>query len=254
MTQPHKLCQFLDWDSSFFQIQVGKVNQTHLDPESVQAILTWCQEQQIDCLYFLAASDDPQTIRLAEAHRFQMVEIRMIMERRLKDWKRAAFHNTEANVNIRHPKPEDIPALEKIAALSYTDSRFYFDQGFDPQKWQDYYSTWVRKSCLGAADLALVAEKDSVVVGYITGNISKDNPREGIYELTGVAPEARRSGVGQELFCRGLDWYADRGVETVWLATQGRNVPTQRMVQRNGFITRSCQIYYHKWFSWTQEE
>lgn len=253
MTQENNLCQFLEWDSNFFQIRIGKVNQTHLDKESAQEIMDWCRIQKIDCLYFLANSDDPNTIRLAEKNHFQMVEIRLIMERSLKDWVPASRQKKDPSITIRYPEPKDLPVLEKIAAFSYIDSRFYFDQGFDPLKWQTYYSTWVRKSCQGGADLALVAEKDGLVVGYITGNLNKGNPQEGIYELTGVAPDARRSGVGQELFRSGLDWYVEHGVNTVWLATQGRNIPTQRMIQRNGFITRACQIYYHKWFSSQKE-
>jgi GNAT superfamily N-acetyltransferase len=249
MTPPKDLCQFLDWDSEFFQIRVGKVTQNHLDPEAVALILDWCDKQQIDCLYFLANSDEASTIRLAEENHFKMVEIRMIMERSLKNWDPTLRATKDPSILIRFPEPRDFPALEKIAAFSYVDSRFYFDPGFDPQKWQAYYSTWVKQSCQGGADLALIAEKDGVTVGYITGNLNKDNPYEAIYELTGVAPEARRSGVGQELFRSGLDWFVDHGAESVWLATQGRNIPTQRMVQRNGFITRACQIYYHKWFS-----
>jgi GNAT superfamily N-acetyltransferase len=84
-------------------------------------------------------------------------------------------------------------------------------------------------------------------VGYITGQVDQARD-EGMYELTGVKESARRLGVGQELFRAGLDWYVQAGIRSVWLATQGRNVPTQRMIQRNGFITRACQLYYHKWF------
>ncbi|HSQ25739.1 MAG TPA: GNAT family N-acetyltransferase [Anaerolineales bacterium] len=252
MTHHPDLCQFLEWDSNFFQLRIGRVTQNHLKIEDIKTILDWCKDHRIDCLYFLAASDHPDTIRLAEQNDFQMVEIRLIMERSLKDWQPGNRVIKDTSITIRHPEPQDLAILEEIAAFSYVDSRYYFDQGFDPQKWQAYYATWVKKSCQGEADLALVAEKDGIVVGYITGNINKENPEEGIYELTGVAPEARRSGVGQELFRSGLDWFVEHGVVSVWLATQGRNIPTQRMIQRNGFITRACQIYYHKWFSQTQ--
>lgn len=249
MTHHADLCQFLDWDSSFFKQRIARVNHQHLDPEILKNIDAWCKANQIDCLYFLAVSDDPQTIRLAEQNQFQMVEIRLIMGRSLKDWRTVSEPSGASNLRIRRPEDRDIPILQEIAANSYIDSRFYFDNRFDPEKWQEYYATWVKKSCSGAADLALVAEMDRVAVGYITGNINKDNPKEGIYELTGVAPSARRAGVGQELFRRGLDWYAEQGIDHVWLATQGRNVATQRMIQRNGFITEACQIYYHKWFT-----
>ncbi len=85
------------------------------------------------------------------------------------------------------------------------------------------------------------------MIGYITGLVDKEN-NTGIYELTGVRESARRSGVGQELFRSGLDWYVRNNVPSIWVATQGRNVTTQRMIQRHGFLTKSCQLYYHKWF------
>ena len=58
MNQLNTLCQFLDWDSNFFQIRVAKINQNHLDHESIKKITDWAKQQNIDCLYFLAASDD----------------------------------------------------------------------------------------------------------------------------------------------------------------------------------------------------
>jgi GNAT superfamily N-acetyltransferase len=127
------------------------------------------------------------------------------------------------------------------------DSRYYFDQNFSEEKWQSFYATWVKKSCEGGADLALVAEKDGDVVGYITGLVDQEK-NQAIYELTGVRESARRFGVGQELFRSGLDWFVNHSLDYIWVATQGRNVTTQRMILRHGFLTKSCQIYYHKWF------
>jgi GNAT superfamily N-acetyltransferase len=241
-------CQFLQWDTDFFGHRIARVNGQRLDRDCVEAIYAWCEDQAIECLYFLAASDDPQTIRLAEDHDFRLVEVRISLERSLKDWDPETRPKAAEDVFVRPVRPEDIPILQGIAGHSYIDSRFYFDKCFPQEKWQAYYETWVRKSCEGGADLALVAEKDGQVVGYITGLVSKDKP-QGQYELTGVEPAVRRAGVGQELFRSGLDWYVRSGVEYIWVDTQGRNVVTQRMIQRHGFLTRSCQLYYHKWFS-----
>lgn len=241
-------CQFLEWDTDFFDRRIARVNGHQLDERLLESIYAWCENQAIECLYFLADSDDPITIRLAEGHNFSLVEIRLNMERSLKDWNPAARPRGSKDIHVRPTQPGDIPLLLEIARTSYVDSRFYFDACFPEDKWQSYYQTWVRKSCEGGADLALTAELNGEVVGYITGNVDKEG-KEGIYELTGVKESARRAGVGQELFRSGLDWYVQKGVEYIWLATQGRNVSTQRMVQRDGFITRSCQIYYHKWFN-----
>jgi GNAT superfamily N-acetyltransferase len=175
------------------------------------------------------------------------VEVRLTFERWLKNWDPQTRPREAEGVLIRQAQPRDIPALQEIASNSYVDSRYYFDKRFSERQWQEYYRTWVEKSCSGGAELALTAEKGGEVLGYITGQVDHEKG-EGIYELTGVKESARRLGVGQELFRSGLDWYVGAGVGYIWVATQGRNVPTQRMIQRNGFITRSCQLYYHKWF------
>jgi dTDP-4-amino-4,6-dideoxy-D-galactose acyltransferase len=248
MNEPKAPCQFLDWDTGFFGHRIARVNGTRLDPVFLKAVLDWCQVQEIECLYFLAESNDPQTVWLAQDHDFSLVEIRITLERSLLDWNpdtrpRAA----EEGVIIRHVEPADIPVLQDIASTSYVDSRYYFDRHFTEENWQSYYATWVKKSCSGGADLALAAVKDGEVIGYITGLVDKEN-NTGIYELTGVRDSARRSGVGQELFRSGLDWYARNGLPSIWVATQGRNVATQRMIQRHDFLTKSCQFYFHKWF------
>jgi len=32
------------------------------------------------------------------------------------------------------------------------------------------------------------------------------------------------------------------------VVTQGRNLAAQRLYQRNGFVTASLQLWYHRWF------
>jgi GNAT superfamily N-acetyltransferase len=60
---------------------------------------------------------------------------------------------------------------------------------------------------------------------------------------------SRGFGIGHELFASGLDWYLREGVDRIFVNTQARNIPTQRMIQRHGFISKSVQLYYHKWFT-----
>lgn len=241
-------CLFLPWDTDFFGFRIARVNGSGLDHKTMGSINEWCKLNNIDCLYFLANADDRQSIRMVEDQRFRLVEVRLNLERWLKDWDPETRPKAAEDVLIRGVKAEDIPTLQEIARTSYIDSRYYFDEHFSEAKWQAYYATWVKNSCEGKAELALVAEKGGETVGYITGVLSKGKP-EAQYELTGVRESVRHSGVGQELFRSGLDWYVRHGIEYVWLSTQGRNVVTQRMVLRHGFLPKSCQLYYHKWFT-----
>lgn len=241
------ICQFLDWDTTFFGSRIARLNAARLTSDSLNEALEWCKSEQIDCLYFLADSDDPPTIWLAEQNQFHLVEIRYTLERSLKDWNPETRPRAAEQVVIRDALTQDIPMLQEIARLSYVDSRYYFDRHFGEEQWAGYYATWVKNSVEGGADLRLVAEQDGEILGYITGLVDWEK-NQGIYELTGVKSESRRSGVGQELFRSGLDWYVHHGVADLWVATQGRNLTTQRMIQRHGFLSRSCQLYYHKWF------
>lgn len=248
MTQTEP-CQFLPWDTDFFRRRIGRINSTQLDDKLVESIYAWSENNHIECLYFMAEAEDIDTIRLAEDLGFRLVEIRLSMERSLKDWNPAARLRNSPGVIIRQGTATDIPRLQEIARHSYYDSRFYFDRCFSEENWSSYYATWVKKSFEGGAQIALVAEHQGQIIGYITGLIDKHDPTKGQYELTGVDPATRNLGAGNELFRSGLDEYVRSGVQYVWLATQGRNIATQRMVQRNGFVTRSCQLYFHKWFS-----
>lgn len=240
-------CQFLEWDTEFFERRIARVVDTHLNAERMQAILEWCSDRRIECLYFPADLDERQTIRLAEEHGFHLVEVRLNYETSLKSWDPQTRPRQAEGLSVRPGSPQDVPAIQEIAKNSYVNSRFYFDENFSQAQWQNYYRAWVKKSFEGGAELALVAEAEGEILGYITGLVTGE--KEGWYELTGVKEGSRRSGIGHELFRSGLDWYVQHGIEYLWVSTQGRNLPTQRMIQRHGFISRSCQLYYHKWFN-----
>lgn len=237
----------LDWDTNFFGHRIGRWNSSSLTATGLAELEAWRQANGVECVYYVASAEDRDTVVLAEEHGFHLVEVRLIYERKLANWDPERRPCEAPTVRVRTARPEDIPALQEIAKNSYVGSRFYFDRKFKEEQWQAYYQFWIKKSVEGGADLALTAEIDGEIVGYITGLVDKEK-NEGIYELTGVKDSARRHGVGQELFRSGIDWYVRNGVPYMWLATQGRNIPTQRMIQRDGFITRACQLYYHKWY------
>ena len=40
-----------------------------------------------------------------------------------------------------------------------------------------------------------------------------------------------------------------RKIKKLYVVTQGRNIRAQRLYQKNGFIIKSSEIWYHKWVS-----
>jgi GNAT superfamily N-acetyltransferase len=239
-----ELCQYLEWDSGFFQRRIARVTGNRLSRDMMDPIMNWCELHRIDCLYFLADSDDGTTIRLAEDNAFRCVDIRMTLERRL-----------EANLPLDEKMPQgiirpfvaqDVAALRAIARNGYRDSRFFFDPNFSPALASALYETWITKSCNGYADTVLAAEIQGQPVGYISCHLS----REGIGQigLAGVSPDWEGGGIGRALLNASLGWFAGRGATRVVVVTQGRNYRAQRLYQAGGFLTKAVQLWYHCWF------
>jgi dTDP-4-amino-4,6-dideoxy-D-galactose acyltransferase len=241
------LCQFLDWDSEFFQRRIARVTVNRLDIIAVHEVMTWCELNAIDCLYFLGDLEDKTTIQVAEENGFRLVDIRITLDTRIEE--PLKFDSDKLAISIRPSTPDDIAALRAIARVSHCDSRFYYDLHFPQSRCDDLYEMWIEKSCNGYADTVIVAEVDDQIAGYISCQITDPHLAVGQIGLVAVGPEARGMGIGYELVRESLRWFSKHQVQQVIVVTQGRNSKAQRLYQRCGFLTRSVQAWYHRWYS-----
>lgn len=246
MNSSEKICQFLTWDSDFFGQRIARLSRTRLTPATVAEADAWCVEQCIDCLYFLADSNDDETVRLAENHGFHLVDLRLTLTRRIAPQQQVF---TSAHDCIRFCRDFDIPFLKDIARSNHLDTRFYFDRNFQRSKCDELYSVWIENSCNGFADAVLVVGQNDVAAGYLTCHLKEKN--SGQIGLVGIGPSSQGKGFGAKLIEESLRWFAAQGVEQVEVVTQGRNVPAQRLYQKNGFCTASIGLWYHKWYRTT---
>lgn len=237
-------CRYLDWDSEFFGLRIARYTDNRLSEEALVQLSHWCNEESIDCLYFLADGDDELTVRLAELRGFRFVDIRITLDTVVDGGGRSRRHLPRGS--IRQSAAEDLPALQAIARVSHRQSRFYFDSSFASEQCDALYGTWIEKSCAGFADVVLVSNHHQQPTGYVTCHLTDEG--EGAIGLLGVAPGGRGKGIGTELLNSALDWFSDQHVNTVTVVTQGRNISAQRLYQRNGFRTQSSQLWYHLWF------
>jgi dTDP-4-amino-4,6-dideoxy-D-galactose acyltransferase len=239
-----KICQFLEWDSQFFGKKIAKVTDNFLTPETTSVILNWCESHEIDCLYFLADSNDATTIRLAEANGFRFVDIRLTFERYVDTG--LVPNNGDFSGSIRSNTASDIPALRDIARLNHRDSRFYFDSNFYLSQCDALYKTWIDQSCRGYADAVLVVTIKDQPVGYISCHLRGQS--RGQIGLLGIDAKHRGKGLGRHLVSAAFHWFNERDVAQVTVVTQGRNCPAQRLYQRCGFLTQKVELWYHRWF------
>jgi ribosomal protein S18 acetylase RimI-like enzyme len=241
-------CELLKWDTELFGFRIGRVCGDVLTQEQVQQIDAWCRRTRVRCLYFLSCVNDPNTIRLAEDNDFRLVDIRVTFRRGVAGISSNPISRMDCAAIVRRARPEDTRSLKRIARSNYRDTRFHFDINF-PRGLSDLlYETWIERSCEGYADEVLVAELDSMPVGYISCHLDADS-RSGRVGLLGVSNRARGLGIGRALVLSASEWFSARGIQEINLVTQGRNYAAQRLYQRCGFLTQSVQFWYHKWFA-----
>ena len=235
------LCSHLDWDSKFFGLRIARLERSRLEESVLAQATEWARQNRIDCLYFLADANDPQTARLAEQNQFLQVDVRLTFERRVPE----EALRTTGEPGVRAAREEDLAVLRRIAAQSHSDTRFYFDPHFDRARCDELYATWIENSLHGFAQGVLAAEQQGQPVGYVTLHLRGDEAQIG---LIAVASAAQGAGLGKRLVEESLEWARRRGARTMKVVTQGRNVPAQRLYQRRGFLTASFGLWYHKWF------
>jgi dTDP-4-amino-4,6-dideoxy-D-galactose acyltransferase len=243
-------CELLAWDSQHFGRVLARLVSPRLDRGLLSAVERWCAEHGVDGLYFLADPEHPPTAPLAEAAGFRLVDVRVTLGGALPA-AAGADGTGGAGIAIRPSRPEDVPALAAIAAVSHTDSRFYYDPHFPRERSDALYATWIERSCRGEmADAVLVAEVDGRPAGYITCRLPEaGGARRGEIGLLAAAAAARGRGVGSRLVAAALGWLAEQGAGRVSVVTQGRNVRAQRLYQRHGLVTERLELWFHRWFA-----
>ncbi len=229
-------CRVLPWDSEFFGRRIARLTGPHLRDGEMPNIVAWCRSERIKCLYFLAASDDAETLAAAQRNGFAWMDSRVTYERKSAAPLESVLVDS---VKIRPHREADIPALEQIARGAHTDSRFFFDAHFDRTRAAELYACWIRQAC--ANDHVVVAESASKPVGYLSCTSA------GEIGLVGVTNEWQGRGVGRALLAQGLRWFSAQGLDEICVVTQGRNVAAHRFYQNAGFRTRSVECWFHKW-------
>ena len=239
------LIRSLPWDSAHFGHRIARALPRRLDHAGCRQLEAACVDQNIDCLYFLADAADQATIACLQAGGFDFVDIRLTLENEVR-----SLLNIQPveGFRFRLGQAGDLEALLPIAGESYTMSRFYSDQRFNRDKASRMYQTWLGKAfAADNADVVIVAERDGQAVGYVVCHMRKP-PDEANLGLVGVADSARGMGCARGMLQFAGSWLWQRDFERVNVVTQAKNIAAQRTYQRCGFLTRSVELWFHKWF------
>lgn len=236
-------CENLPWDSDFFGIRIGRARANRATASLIIEIDSWSKAENVACVYFLADSSDPETLRLLQQNGYAFVDVRACFGQSVRDSNAAAQRQSWS---VREAKERDIPALRALAAKSHHQTRFYSDGRFPACKCDELYQVWIEKSCRGWAAQVFTCDGKNGPGAYLTCN--QPTPGVGEIGLVAVGEDLQGQGVGRSLVRHALSWFVASGTEQVEVTTQGCNVAAQRLYEECGFRVRSANFWFHKWF------
>jgi dTDP-4-amino-4,6-dideoxy-D-galactose acyltransferase len=242
MTDLGGLVRFLPWDSEHFGQRIARVLPSTLSTEEIQRLDAWCQEQRIDCLYFLSSDTGGPTLWSAQSHGFRLVDLRVTLLAKLDGLALPSFQSE----TISLASAADIPNLRSIATHNHLDSRFYADPHFERLKCDELYAIWIEKSVKDPNQRVFTYKPEGKALGYVS--TYKDESGNGFIGLVGIAKACQGQGIGTQLTNHCLRVLQAEGCTQVEIVTQGRNTRAIQLYEKCGFRLKSIQTWFHKWY------
>lgn len=143
---------------------------------------------------------------------------------------------------IRRGEARDADALGRLgAALMHThyafDARRFMAPGDDAEAG---YAQFLGLQLNDPESLVLVAEREGDIAGYVYAAIEPPSWKElrdtcgYIHDLL-VTDTARRTGMGEALLNRAIEWLREQGMPRVVLGSAAHNENARRLFERRGF-------------------
>ena len=236
------LARFLSWDSEFFGRQIAKVLPDSLTEEQIQSLDAWCQNQQIDCLYFLSAETGGPSISLVENNGFHLVDLRVTLSAKLDPLIIPAIQKE----SICLATDADVSDLRTIAAHNHVDSRFYADPHFERSKCDELYAIWIENAIKYPKQKVFTYKPEGQALGYVSYH--KDESNNAVIGLVGIAKECQGQGIATLLTNACLADMQLSACTQVEVVTQGRNTKAIQLYEKCGFRLKSNHTWFHKWY------
>ncbi len=216
----------LDWDSSFFGFEVGRLELPQRTELSL--LIANCPFRLI---YIF--SDEP-----VEFDGFALVDIKVEFAKCVRQ---VPFPDEVARFDSNK---HSYRTLLELALLSGKYSRFAKDSNFHRNEFAKLYKRWIDRSIESENIEVLIFEVNGITLGFVTLEIHSDAARIGLI-ATSVNHQGR--GVAQQLIAACENICVHLNISTLFVATQFANKPAMRLYIKTGFTVKRQQHIYHHW-------
>lgn len=231
---------FLDWDSHFFGLKIGRVNVNSQTISSLNSVLENAREQQYVLLYVFCESGVSVSQKVLHAYNGQFVDHKVIYEQTLN----GAYPAPKLPIQT-NDAADDRMGLYELAYQSGKYSRYHVDPNFGEATFQRLYRQWIDNSISGIlADEVFVHKTGQSITGFVTLKKMGDT---GVIGLIATEVNQRGKGIGTTLL-KHVKYHSENiGIARLEVATQRRNEMACRFYEKNQFCIKNASNVYHFW-------
>jgi len=216
------------------------------DAETLPATLGFCRDHGVEMLVARCAAERLDAAQAMEQAGGRLMDTLVYYARPLD----RPFPGDEAAKPVRLLRPEDVPAVRRVAAASFRGyfGHYHADSRLDRAKCDETYASWAERSCVdrNVASAVLVAEHQGQLAGFLT--LLRRGEEEQEIVLNGVDPSFQRHGLYRALVVEAMHQARAAGALRLVVSTQLINLGVQKTWARLGFELVRSYYTFHLWF------
>lgn len=218
----------LDWDSDFFNLEVGELNIDNSDSFELG---------NFDLIY--VKSNEKKEIELNGFEKTHS-EAKVVYYKNLVDFNQInnqVIELSEANYSLDE--------LNQLAFESGKHSRFKLDDRIDNRKFEELYELWVKNSINKSfADEVFVYLHETIIAGFVSYKVVDDYATVG---LIAVSKGYQGKGIGKELLYRVENELLKKGINELRIPTQEENHQACGFYEKLGYKKFETINISHYW-------
>lgn len=218
----------LQWDTDFWGIDI-----IHIDKSNDIDFVAITNNSYL--IQSLPNTDDLEFIHYLESNGFHFVESKVTLQ------KQKNLVKSTKNSNFRDLKSEDIEIYQDIFFdLFGQNSRYSM---FSNEKINEFYYIWIINSIRGLMDDKCIGYfMEDKLAGFVTYRIRNNIMIIGLF---GVIPEFQGKGISQILLNYIDNIAAKCNINSIKIATQGKNLKALNAYIKNGYNIYSIDHWYY---------
>ncbi len=229
------MVEYLDWDSNFFNLKIGKIENYNELKTNINII----DIESYDLIYFFNHSKSRNNI----VNGCVNVDIKITYSLPIKNFIPVTQQKNkiETKQNFTEKEKSD---LIKRTVESGIYSRFFIDKNFPNESFERLYEFWLISSLDSVNKKIFFSKSKEEIIGILILNTSKV---ENVIEILSVSETFRGQGIARDLIIEAYSYSCQNNKKELKVATQFNNFTACKFYENFGFKKINEIEIYHLW-------